>query len=182
MDADGREAAAEPKHVCFICLQDDIDDPDAKWIHPSPCSLEGHEECLLRYWIEEERKPGFAKKGLACPICKYPIRVDEPYDAFTALHTKLYRLYSSLSPTVLLGFVAGGVCFTFFTYGRYSAIAFAGSPTVKQWLAQPQTRTSLLWKCVRLAGIGPSLVISRAIPFIGRAFFYPTAILVSLCI
>ncbi|SPQ23912.1 e19e0c80-968f-4d25-ba82-e30450deb32e [Thermothielavioides terrestris] len=122
--------AADNQHVCFICLQNDTDTPNATWVNPCPCSLEAHEECMLDWVADMETSQGRSKNGLRCPACKAPIRIQEPYDLFIALRDGLTRRYSRLSPYILLVLVSSGGVAGASWYGWGAAAIFAGPDAV----------------------------------------------------
>lgn len=179
--------ATADQHVCYICLQTDADNPGATFVNPCPCSLEAHEECMLRFIAETEqqKRSGRSKGAMRCPACKEPIYVDEPYDAFLALRDNLYRRYSGLSPLVLVTIFGCGSIAGSAWYGWSAAQTFAGPEAVERWVAGgvggltltggPRKYMSLLPKILTLAAIGPTLVVTRAIPSLGHIFFVPAS-------
>lgn len=94
----------EPRH-CWICLQDEGDDPDntSPWRSPCPCILQAHEDCLLD-WIsdmESNNKVRFGGK-VYCPQCKSEIKVARPRDLVVVATDSLRRTAGRmLLPTAL---------------------------------------------------------------------------------
>ncbi|KAK0718068.1 hypothetical protein B0T26DRAFT_619235, partial [Lasiosphaeria miniovina] len=184
--------ATADQHVCYICLQTDADNPGATFVNPCPCSLEAHEECMLRFIAETEqqKRSGRSKGAMRCPACKEPIYVDEPYDAFLALRDNLYRRYSGLSPLVLVTIFGCGSIAGSAWYGWSAAQTFAGPEAIERWMAGgvggltlmggPRKYMSLLPKILTLAAIGPTLVVTRAIPSLGHIFFVPASFFYAL--
>lgn len=89
---------------CFICLQTPSETPKAAWVNACPCSLEAHEDCMLRWISEHERE---STKTLRCPACKGKIQTTEPKDSFVGLRDRLHKFYSRITPAILLGVVTG---------------------------------------------------------------------------
>lgn len=89
---------------CFICLQTPSETPNAVWVNACPCSLEAHEDCMLRWISEHERE---STKTLRCPACKGKIQTTEPKDSFVGLRDRLHKMYSRITPAILLGVVTG---------------------------------------------------------------------------
>lgn len=89
---------------CFICLQTPSETPNAAWVNACPCSLEAHEDCMLRWISEHERE---SSKTLRCPACKGKIQTTEPKDSFVGLRDRLHKMYSRITPAILLGVVTG---------------------------------------------------------------------------
>ncbi len=94
------------QRLCFICLQNDKETPDSSWVTPCPCTLEAHEECMLRWVAETESSAANARKKLRCPACKHPIQVIEPYDSVVKFRERFNKIYSRTSPFVLLAMVS----------------------------------------------------------------------------
>lgn len=173
--------ATDDQRLCFICLQNDADTPNATWVKPCPCSLEAHEECMLRWIAEMETSSNRSKNGLKCPACKAPIAVDEPYDALVALRNALYRRYSRVSPIILLILVSISTIGGSASYGGLAASLFAGRDAVERWLMFPRngrSRALFLLKVWALSTVGPSLVIMRWLPSLGTVIALPFSILV----
>lgn len=89
---------------CFICLQTPSETPNAAWVNACPCSLEAHEDCMLRWISEHERE---STKTLRCPACKGKIQTTEPKDSFVGFRDRLHKMYSRITPAILLGVVTG---------------------------------------------------------------------------
>ncbi|KAK3306459.1 uncharacterized protein B0T15DRAFT_141134 [Chaetomium strumarium] len=171
--------ATNDQHVCFICLQNEVDTPNATWVNPCPCSLEAHADCMLRWIGEMEVSAGRAKNDLKCPACKAPIVVEEPFDPFLALHDRLLRRYSRVSPYVLLVLGFSGSIVGAAWYGHGAACIFAGRDAVSRWL-RPQARqriSSFLLKVYILSTIGPGLVVMRWLSGRGSTLFLPCAVM-----
>ncbi|KAK4146567.1 uncharacterized protein C8A04DRAFT_34772 [Dichotomopilus funicola] len=171
--------ATNDQHACFICLQTDIDTPDATWVNPCPCSLEAHEECMLRWIAEVESGPRRAnanKGGLQCPACKEPITVEDPFDPVLALRDILHKRYSRVSPYLLSLFVGGGGFAGAYWYGELAASTFAGHETVLIWLGfkgRPTQLPSTILKIAMLSSLGPGLVVLRFLPTGGSFLLLP---------
>jgi hypothetical protein len=176
--------ATNDQHVCFICLQNDTDTPNATWVNPCPCSLEAHEGCLLRWIAEMEASSSNrpSKSGLKCPACKAPITVEEPFDALLAIRDRLYRRYSRAAPYILLVLVSGGTLAGATWYGCGAASIFAGTDAVERWMDRSHGRARLpilVGKFWALSTIGPGLIIMRWLPWLGSIVLVPISALVS---
>ncbi|KAG7288198.1 hypothetical protein NEMBOFW57_007728 [Staphylotrichum longicolle] len=169
--------ATNDQHVCFICLQNEADTPNATWVNPCPCSLEAHEQCMLRWIAETETSNPGSKGGLKCPACKAPITVEEPYDPLLGIRDKLYRKYSRASPYVLATIVLHGTVAGAASYGYLAAALFSGPDAVSRWLrsATGPRLPSAVVKTMMLAAVGPGLVISRWMPSIASVLLVPCA-------
>ncbi|KAK3687470.1 hypothetical protein B0T22DRAFT_534866 [Podospora appendiculata] len=179
--------ATGDQHVCFICLQNEVDTPNATWVNPCPCSLEAHEDCMLRWVAETEQNTGRNKSGLRCPACRAPINVDEPSDVIVSLQNQFRRRYGRAAPIIVLfivtsGSIAGSAC-----YGASAASIFAGSEAVAGWVegGGPHARGGRLqafplFKILALAGLGPGLVITRGLPWLGNFLTFPMSLLYTI--
>ncbi|KAL2159511.1 hypothetical protein VTH06DRAFT_2516 [Thermothelomyces fergusii] len=174
--------AANDQQVCFICLQNDADTPNAIWVNPCPCSLEAHEECMLRWIAEMEASPRQPKKdGFKCPACKAIITIEEPYDPLLAIRDLLYSRYSRVSPYILTVIITGGSFAGALWYGQTAASIFAGRRAVARWMwpGDHQRWPSTLIKLWVLSSIGPGLVIMRWLPWLGSVVVLPFSVLYS---
>ena len=184
--------ATGAQHVCFICLLNDTETPDAKWVNPCPCTLEAHEDCMLRWVAETDQSASRSKGGLRCPACNSRIRVDEPFDSFVFLRDRLHRAYSRTSPLILLMLVASGGVAGSGWYGLTASHVFAGPDATGRWLGLqslsgrradvPVWRWLPFWKLNAkiwaLSLIGPGLTICRALPPLGNLVMVPASLLV----
>jgi hypothetical protein len=59
---------------------------------------------MLRWISEHERQ---STKTLRCPACKGKIQTTEPKDSFVGLRDRLHKMYSRITPAILLGVVTG---------------------------------------------------------------------------
>ncbi|KAL2169198.1 hypothetical protein VTG60DRAFT_6362 [Thermothelomyces hinnuleus] len=174
--------ATNEQRVCFICLQNDTDTPNATWVNPCPCSLEAHEECMLRWIAEMEASPRQSKKGgFKCPACKATITVEEPHDPLLAIRDLLYARYSRVSPYILTVIITGGSFAGALWYGQTAASIFAGRRAVARWMwpGERQRWPSTLIKLWILSSIGPGLVIMRWLPWLGTVVVLPFSVLYS---
>lgn len=174
--------ATNEQHVCFICLQNDADTPKATWVNPCPCSLEAHEDCMLQWVAEMETSSNRSRSGFKCPACKAPIVIDEPYDAFLALRDRLYRRYSRVAPLVLFVVVSGSTIAGSSSYGYGAASIFAGHDAVARWIRPCSGRgiPTVVLKAFALSTIGPGLVITRWLPWLGSLVLVPISTWVSV--
>lgn len=169
------------QHICFICLHTDADTPNAIWVDPCPCSLEAHEGCMLRYIGEMETTRRRNKSPLACPACKAPFIIEEPYDRFLAIRDNLYRRYSRMAPVVLGSFVIGGGFAGAMWYGGTAVSVFIGHDAFARWIegGGRQRLPSTLIKLATLSMIGPGLLVFRWLPSLGTVLLLPFSVLVS---
>lgn len=163
---------------CFICLQTPTETPNAVWVNACPCTLEAHEDCMLHWIAEHERE---STKSLRCPACKGKIKTVEPHDRFVGLRDRLHKMYSRVTPAILLGILTGCSMAGSSYYGMLSICVFAGPAPAMGWLglgkaladrrlhqAVPWYRWRAGWDfCFRfwlLHFIAPALMIQKALP------------------
>jgi hypothetical protein len=185
--------ATAGQHECFICLFNDAETPGRAWVNPCPCTLEAHEDCMLRWVAETEQSRRTSKNVLRCPACNARIGVDEPYDVVVHLRDRLHRTYSRATPAILAFMLMSGAGAASSYYGVIAARMFAG-PGVMQWLGLPQLmhanpqvpwwRWRAAWmfsfKFWTLSLIAPALAIQRALPSLGSLFLIPSSLAVGL--
>ncbi|KAK4191935.1 hypothetical protein QBC35DRAFT_528542 [Podospora australis] len=169
--------ATNDQHVCFICLQNEVDTPDANWVNPCPCSLEAHEECMLQWIAETEVSSNRPKSGLQCPACKAPITVEEPYDRVVAFRNALLRRYSRISPHALIMIVGTSSMVGAAGYGWAMMGAFAGDDAVYRWVFKFGHKHPVLPRVMALAALGPGLVLVRALQPIASLITFPVGLL-----
>jgi hypothetical protein len=161
-----------PAHRCFICLVDSGEPGDGgDWVHPSPCALEAHHACLLKWMDDAVGTSGNVKKTLECPQCKAPIRAVTPRDraieASRNLECGANRLAPLFVPLSLSAtFIAGQAWYgqmaegLFFegrfpdvveiSFGRLGAASFRQAmimPTLLSYSIFPNFTGSLMWPC-----------------------------------
>lgn len=163
---------------CFICLQNSNETPNAVWVNACPCTLEAHEDCMLRWIAEHERE---STKSLRCPACKGKIKTTEPRDRFVSLRDRLHKMYSRVTPAILLGILTGCGMAGSSYYGMLSMCVFAGPGPAMGWLglgkalAHRRLNPGVPWYrwrpgwdfCFRfwlLHFIAPALMIQKALP------------------
>lgn len=163
---------------CFICLQTSAETPKAIWVNACPCTLEAHEDCMLRWISEHEREN---TTTLRCPACKGKIKTTEPRDGFVSLRDRLHKVYSRMTPAILLGILTGCSMAGSSYYGFWSMVFFAGPVPTENWLGAyralaerrehpgvPFYRWKSAWDfCFRfwlLNFIAPTLLIQKALP------------------
>jgi hypothetical protein len=135
---------------------------------------------MLRWIGEMEVSAGRSKNDLKCPACKAPIVVEEPFDPFLAIHDRLLRRYSRVSPYVLLVLGFSGSIVGAAWYGHGAACIFAGRDAVARWLRPRagQRISTFLLKVYILSTIGPGLVVMRWLSGRGSTLFLPCAVMV----
>ncbi|KAF3767041.1 hypothetical protein M406DRAFT_337917 [Cryphonectria parasitica EP155] len=183
MTTSSGEAAAAPStdpslRSCFICLQNAGETPNTVWVNACPCTLEAHEDCMLRWIAEHERE---STKPLRCPACKGKIKTVEPRDRFIGIRDHLHKMYSRMTPAILLGILTGCSMAGSSYYGMLSICVFAGPGPAMGWLGLgkaladrrlnpgvPWYRWRAGWDfCFRfwlLHFIAPALLIQKALP------------------
>ncbi|TPX12418.1 uncharacterized protein E0L32_006830 [Thyridium curvatum] len=171
-------------HTCFICLLNSKETPDSIWVNPCPCTLEAHEDCLLRWAAESEASQG--KKKLRCPACNGRIQVIEPSDAFLKFRDRLHRAYSRFSPTALASIVSAASVVGSASYGFWVMSVFAGQHRTVRWLVPDipsdgsftlARRTLMASKIFLLNLIAPGLLINRALPSLASMLMIPNTTL-----
>ncbi|VBB76930.1 Putative protein of unknown function [Podospora comata] len=167
--------AENDQHVCFICLQNENDTPDATWVHPCPCTLEAHQDCMLQWVAEMEVSNRRSKNGLQCPACKSPITVEEPYDAIVALRNRFNRKFSRISPGLLVLIVSECSVVGAASYGFAAITVFAGRRAV----ASMVDKMGVIPTVITCSLIGPGLVLSRWLASLGNLVVLPVSALYS---
>lgn len=162
--------APDPPRRCFICLADETEDTEPQeWVTPCPCTLEGHQTCLLA-WVES-REGEADRRRLACPVCKAPIKVAGPWDPVVELQDRWNSAVSAVSPWIIGSAVMGGVFAGNFAHGLWSLTALAGWETTRNIVlattssgADPQIRATGVFFVTNFT---PALVILRLVPGLG---------------
>lgn len=167
---------------CFICLTDQsAGEPDSIWVDPCPCTLEAHQDCMLSWVTDCER----SNKPLQCPVCKYNISMEGPWDPLLKLDDLVRRKFSKASPYVLCTALFVGVQFSLQMYGAMAMAVFAGKDNMFQYLlgAMDMERSRFgrqrMQSLVVLTNVAPTLLFSQLLPGLSNKFFLPTASLVS---
>lgn len=176
MSSDVVTSSARPSAPgrCFVCLVDQEDSDE--WVNPCPCSLEGHQECLMD-WItdlESENKP------FECPICKSEIVVEEPFDPALALSNRIYKAFSTVSPLLLFGGALGGLYVSLTAYGSTALLVFAGREGYSRFVLMGDTEPpGLSMRVMALPLVAPALIMGQTLPALGNFFFLPPTSIVS---
>ncbi|KAL0936295.1 ring finger domain-containing protein [Colletotrichum truncatum] len=164
---------------CFICLMDENEtgSSESAWVDPCPCTLEGHQDCMIE-WVTELEREG---KEIRCPVCKAPINVDEPWDPALALNNQIYKAFSKISPGLILGGLGAGTWVGLAMYGNIAVRVFAGPEATYRFFfndRNPRGIPTVNWIHVAmLPAIAPALVIGQSFPVLGNVFFMPAAAL-----
>ncbi|TEA12501.1 E3 ubiquitin-protein ligase MARCH5 [Colletotrichum sidae] len=162
---------------CFICLMDENESgsSDSAWVNPCPCSLSGHQDCMIAWVTDLERE----NKEIRCPVCKASIAVDEPFDPAVALSNQVYRLFSKISPGLILGGLGAGTWVGLAMYGNIAVRVFAGPEATYRFFFNERTaRPNVNWIHVAiLPTIAPALVIGQSFPLLGNFLMMPAAAL-----
>ncbi|KAM0286506.1 hypothetical protein ACHAQH_000933 [Verticillium albo-atrum] len=159
---------------CFVCLTDQDESSSEEWVNPCPCSLEGHQECMMHWIAELERE----NKPFRCPVCKADISVDEPFDPAVAIGNRLHQAFSRMSPPLLGTGVAIGTWLGLATYGDVAFQIFAGPEARFHFLNDPrQEHGARLGRYLGLGAVAPTLILSHSIPGLGNIIFLPLAAL-----
>ncbi|KAK0742143.1 hypothetical protein B0T21DRAFT_360692 [Apiosordaria backusii] len=167
--------AENDQHVCFICLQNENDTPNATWVHPCPCTLEAHQDCMLQWVAEMEVSNRKSKNGLQCPACKAPIIVEEPYDAIVALRNRFNRKFSRISPGLLVLIVSECSVVGAASYGFAAVTIFAGRRAAMSMV----DKIGVIPTVITCSLIGPGLVLSRWLASLGNLVLLPVSALYS---
>jgi hypothetical protein len=160
-------APSDPRH-CFICLSDETDDAaPQEWVTPCPCTLEGHQECMLTWVASREGD----RRRLECPVCKAPIKVSGPWNPVAALNEYWNSTVLGVAPWVLAGTTVAGVYAANFAHGIHSLATFAGPEAARatvytRWPAAGVR--DLRWSAAAaVAHLTPALVVLRLVPGLG---------------
>ncbi|TIC93634.1 E3 ubiquitin-protein ligase MARCH5 [Colletotrichum higginsianum] len=164
---------------CFICLMDENESgsSESAWVDPCPCTLEGHQDCMIQ-WVTELEREG---KEIRCPVCKAVINVDEPYDPALALNNRIYKTFSKMSPGLILGGLGAGTWVSLAMYGNIAVRVFAGPEATYRFFFNdnnPRGIPMVNWIHVAiLPTIAPALILGQSFPVLGNVFFMPAAAL-----
>ncbi|KAJ0160340.1 hypothetical protein CTA2_8137 [Colletotrichum tanaceti] len=164
---------------CFICLMDENESgsSESAWVDPCPCTLEGHQDCMIQ-WVTELEREG---KEIRCPVCKAVINVDEPYDPALALNNRIYKAFSKMSPGLILGGLGAGTWVSLAMYGNIAVRVFAGPEATYRFFFNdnnPRGIPMVNWIHVAiLPTVAPALILGQSFPVLGNVFFMPAAAL-----
>ncbi|OLN97086.1 Small glutamine-rich tetratricopeptide repeat-containing protein 2 [Colletotrichum chlorophyti] len=162
---------------CFICLMDENESgaSDSAWVNPCPCTLEGHQDCMIE-WVTDLEREG---KEIRCPVCKATINIDEPWDPALALNNQVHKSFSKVSPGLILGGLGAGTCAGLAMYGNIALRVFVGPEAAFQFLFSERNGVPIEnWAHIAiLPAIAPALVIGQSFPVLGNVFFMPAAAL-----
>ncbi|KDN64876.1 hypothetical protein CSUB01_09037 [Colletotrichum sublineola] len=172
-------ATQDGERRCFICLMDENESgaSESAWVNPCPCTLEGHQDCMIQ-WVTELEREG---KEIRCPVCKATINIDEPYDPALALNNHIYKAFSKVSPGLILGGLGAGTWVGLAMYGNMAVRIFAGPEATYRFFfndSNPRGMPMVNWIHVAmLPTIAPALVLGQSFPVLGNVFFMPAATL-----
>ncbi|WYZ42687.1 hypothetical protein EsH8_VI_000386 [Colletotrichum jinshuiense] len=164
---------------CFICLMDENEagSSESPWVNPCPCTLEGHQDCMIA-WVTELEREG---KEIQCPVCKSTINIDEPYDPALALSNHIYNAFSRVSPGLILGGLGAGTWIGLAMYGNIAVRVFSGPEATYRFFfndRNPRGVPMVNWIHVAaLPAIAPALIVGQSFPVLGNFFFMPAAAL-----
>ncbi|KAF4877783.1 hypothetical protein K4K54_000597 [Colletotrichum sp. SAR 10_86] len=180
--ADGAPRPQPPQdglRRCFICLSDENEAgaSQSAWVHPCPCTLEGHQDCMIEWVTDLERE----NKEIRCPVCKALINIDEPWDPALALSNQIYKTFSKISPGLILGGIGAGTWVGLAMYGNIAVRVFAGPEATYRFFfneRNPRGVPTVNWIHVAaLPTIAPALIIGQSFPVLGNVFMMPAAAL-----
>ena len=170
-----------PKHPtaprrCFICLTDqDTSEPDSAWVNPCPCTLEAHHDCMLS-WVTDCERTG---KELICPVCKYHITMEGPWDPVVAFEGALRKRFSRASPYILCTAVFVGVNFSLQMYGATAMSMFVGREQTLRFLVSGGGMKEKIKNLAILTNIAPALIVAELFPALTNKVCVPIASAVS---
>lgn len=150
---------------CFVCLTDE--EPSDDWVKPCPCTVEGHQACVLEFINELDRE----RKPYQCPVCKTKLNVQQPLGALVPIHDTIYKTFARLSPALLGLGSLGGTLVGLSAYGVLAFRAFAGPEAAKRFLKQEGWD----WHFLLLPTVAPVMVLSQSLPEISRRIINPIA-------
>ena len=189
LDAIQAERPPDAPRRCFICLTDeDPSDPPGSWVDPCPCTLEAHQDCMMSWVTDCERR----NKPLKCPVCKSTIEMEGPWDLVVALNDIVYNRFTKSSPLVLFTGISMGVQFSLQMYGAMALYTFAGKETLMRFMLgrdmvfDANNATNLhffrerIWSALVMMNVAPALLFSQLLPNLSNKIFLPTASLVRL--
>lgn len=107
---------------CWICLDEDTDDPTQTWSKPCKCksTLEFvHEECLIR-WIKENQS--LFKNTINCPVCATPYRIKRSNDPVLFLADVTDKVIDAFVPVITFGAISISVLVACASYGGYAIV------------------------------------------------------------
>ncbi|GAB0135085.1 hypothetical protein EsDP_00003436 [Epichloe bromicola] len=178
------ERPADATRRCFICLTDeDPSDTPGDWVDPCPCTLEAHQDCMLSWVLDCERR----SKPLVCPVCKSAIEMEGPRDLLVAFNDLVQKRFTKTSPYVLLTGVSMGVQFSLQMYGALALWSFAGKNTMMRFLLGPDMIIDVkngggvrfirerIWSSLVMMNVAPTLLFGQLFPNLSNKIFLPTA-------
>ncbi|KAJ2611951.1 hypothetical protein H4S08_002922 [Coemansia sp. RSA 1365] len=139
---------------CWICLEE-LGKNRREWVYPCMCSLVCHEECLLHWIAESERR---VRSGVVkCPQCSTPYKIMQWK---SSTFNTLQAMYNAVDKTVpfflaTLGSMAVVVACT--AYGAYTVMTVYGPAEGRRilgaggrwdqskWLWLPTIPMALIW-------------------------------------
>lgn len=130
-------------------------------------------------WIAEHERE--STKALRCPACKGKIKTIEPHDRVIGFSDKLHKVYSRVTPAILLGILTGCSMAGSSYYGLMGLSVFTGPSQAMEWLglgkalAERKVLRDVPWYqwragwrfCFRfwlLHFIAPALLVQKALP------------------
>ncbi|KAJ1893186.1 hypothetical protein LPJ66_005908 [Kickxella alabastrina] len=139
---------------CWICL-DDLNTNQREWLYPCKCSLICHEECLL-HWVSESEKR--TRTGtVKCPQCNTPYKVVQwKSTTFNILRT-IYDVIDKSMPFFLATIGSMAVVVACTAYGAYTVMTVYGPTEGKlilsgsgkwdhtRWIWLPMIPMALIW-------------------------------------
>ena len=153
---------------CFICLAEDTDDDTPQeWVTPCPCTLEGHQQCMLSWVASREND----RRRLECPVCRAPIRVSGAWNPIADFNDSCNAAVLRAAPWVLAGTTVAGLYAANIAHGLHGLVTFAGPEAARaamytRWPAEGLR--DIRWPtAIAVAHMTPALVLLRMFPSLG---------------
>ncbi|KAJ2068473.1 hypothetical protein GGH13_004895 [Coemansia sp. S155-1] len=142
---------------CWICL-DELAKNKREWCYPCSCSLICHEECLLHWVSESERR---TRAGVVrCPQCSTPYRIVQwKSRTLNVLHA-FYEAVDKAVPFFLATIGSMAVVVACTAYGAYAIMTVYGPAEGRRILGIPGSLDRAKWAWLPIIPL--ALVWSRA--------------------
>ncbi|KAJ2015552.1 hypothetical protein IWW57_005668 [Coemansia sp. S610] len=142
---------------CWICL-DELSKNKREWCYPCSCSLICHEECLLHWVSESERR---TRAGVVrCPQCNTPYRIVQWKSRTLNVLRAFYEAVDKAVPFFLATIGSMAVVVACTAYGAYAIMTVYGPADGRRILGVPGNLDRAKWAWLPIIPL--VLVWSRA--------------------